>query len=297
MFKESNRAERCRKRNASRLQDGVGGTSGDPIVVDSSDTEEVLCTSIKCTQSGDDRGNARQSSEKRRVQTGDEDEKEEEAAASEDNNWSGSESSDDDDDDDMSDEEEEEEDDAYQKNIWMEQVDVFQELLRNKNPENEYVSPYWYSKLAGQGNSWPIQMTKKMIFIPICKSGHWRLVVGDVGTKTLRHYDSLNNCTGEMFLKHIRKFLADSLNEDVDDWSFGGWRRSPPKQKNGTDCGVFVCMAMLFGSPLAIDVRNISLYRYLLRRDINKKNLGTNDEYSGLRASKVRQRKKTFARK
>ncbi|EKG16748.1 Peptidase C48 SUMO/Sentrin/Ubl1 [Macrophomina phaseolina MS6] len=78
------------------------------------------------------------------------------------------------------------------------------------------------------------------VFIPICHSLHWRLVVISGTEKTIEYFDSLNGSAhpyANKVLEWVELVLGSAF--DAQQWRIIQEQRSP-RQSNGSDCGVFV---------------------------------------------------------
>lgn len=78
---------------------------------------------------------------------------------------------------------------------------------------------------------------------------HWALLIINVQDKTVRYIDS-KAYTGRGYLAMVEKFLVsvaqDQPNFLIGDWTFMEGTAETPQQRNGWDCGVFVCAAMAY---------------------------------------------------
>eukprot|EP01029_Cantina_marsupialis_P031026 TRINITY_DN8703_c1_g2_i1.p1 TRINITY_DN8703_c1_g2~~TRINITY_DN8703_c1_g2_i1.p1 ORF type:complete len:720 (+),score=201.01 TRINITY_DN8703_c1_g2_i1:132-2291(+) len=96
-----------------------------------------------------------------------------------------------------------------------------------------------------------------VFLIPInCNQVHWTMCAVDMREKTVRYIDSMHG-DGTSKCQTILRYLKDEHKNkkktdlDVSEWSVYGIDDSVPVQRNGYDCGVFVCC---FGNHLAADM-------------------------------------------
>jgi Ulp1 family protease len=80
-----------------------------------------------------------------------------------------------------------------------------------------------------------------LILIPICFGNHWRILIFDFTKTQLIIYDSLSLCD-DLFEKILSGFLDSffSLLNIRSKWDLT--KVTKPKQYNGFDCGVFICL-------------------------------------------------------
>lgn len=71
------------------------------------------------------------------------------------------------------------------------------------------------------------------------EGGHWTLAVIDMEFKTIKYYDSFNGSEKDFVLTLLQTFLTKNYDTECQ-WE-GEYVEGTPKQKNGYDCGVFVC--------------------------------------------------------
>lgn len=159
-------------------------------------------------------------------------------------------------------------------------VNVYFELLAKHSKIGVYVfSTFFYTTLGKRGIPWVQRWTSginifenRLIYIPVYIPGHWILVVFDVRKKVLEHYDSMGNVYTEVVLR-ILGYMKDewsrvykselSLSVDI--------KRKIPLQRNGRDCGVFVCMFgryRLCGSEECLPSDRIPGFRKLMLHEI-----------------------------
>jgi len=115
-----------------------------------------------------------------------------------------------------------------------------------------------------------------MIFFPIHDGGnHWTLMVVFMQTKSIYYFDSLGG-NGDTYTKWIKKWLTDVAQTQYNfalvdsEWTV----QTPsanPRQKNGDDCGVFMCMCADFLSehlPLVYSQKDMNYFRMKIATDL-----------------------------
>jgi len=125
-------------------------------------------------------------------------------------------------------------------------------------PRVHFFNTLFYAKLTkderGYDYSGVKRWTRKnklfeqdMLVCPVHVHGnHWVLAVVNFRDKRFEYYDSLKGSEGQC-LKNLRKYLKDeSLDKLKATWDDTGWtdhnfRDGTPQQRNGWDCGVFMC--------------------------------------------------------
>jgi sentrin-specific protease 1 len=99
------------------------------------------------------------------------------------------------------------------------------------------------------------------LFVPVHPAGsHWALVVVDMRRKRIEYYDSMDG-SGLRYCQTILRYLRDEglrfgIPVMAEEWSLFVPMRGVPKQRNGCDCGVFLCIFVLLlaeGVPLRFD--------------------------------------------
>ena len=113
---------------------------------------------------------------------------------------------------------------------------------------------YFYVTLSDKGYEKVAPWTRKIdlfsfekILVPIHLGAHWALAVINVAARRIEYYDSM--CGGsDDVIERLRKYLIDECKnkkssgvspEEIDNWVVYAPKETP-KQKNTTDCGVFV---------------------------------------------------------
>ena len=115
-----------------------------------------------------------------------------------------------------------------------------------------------------------------MIFFPIHYGGnHWTLLVVFMQTKTIYYFDSLGG-KGEYYTIWIKQWLRDVARtqysfELIDSEWMVQTPFANPRQDNGDDCGVFVCMCADFLSehlPLVYTQKDMKHFRMKIATDL-----------------------------
>ncbi|XP_056606333.1 sentrin-specific protease 2 [Triplophysa dalaica] len=115
-------------------------------------------------------------------------------------------------------------------------------------------STFLFPKLHGGGHAAVRRWTKAVdlfmfdiILIPLHLGVHWALAVVDFKSKSVRSYDSMGQRHDDicsMILLYLKEEYKVKKGKDLDisKWTVSSLRPSEiPHQKNGSDCGVFVC--------------------------------------------------------
>ena len=138
--------------------------------------------------------------------------------------------------------------------------------------DQAYLYKPTYSKNAPGGDLFQL----RTIFVPVHVSNqHWILVVLHMNQKRIEIYDSMTAHLKDTIRCRIRKRLLQYLNDehkrlhnrsmpDQHLWRLDHSGRDVPQQKNGFDCGVFVCVFADFlslGLPLIFEQRHVSKIR------------------------------------
>ena len=110
------------------------------------------------------------------------------------------------------------------------------------------------------------------IFFPINQDQmHWLCVVVFMVEKRIQVYDSIGPDGGQHYLDSIFQYLKDEHLDkkkcplpDLDQWELVTCTTNTPDQRNGFDCGVFLCMyidLLLLNLPLVFSQEHITKYR------------------------------------
>ena len=110
----------------------------------------------------------------------------------------------------------------------------------------------------------------KYVFCPINHDNlHWTLAVIFMEKKEIKYYDSLGN-TDKNKLEGLLKYVKDEWSskrgqsEDIGKWKLVHCPSRVPRQRNGYDCGVFVCMISDFvvrDLPLLFNQEHVDVCR------------------------------------
>jgi len=108
---------------------------------------------------------------------------------------------------------------------------------------------------------------------------HWCLAAINLRRKRFEYYDSLGGTNNECLMA-LRKWLQDEHKDkkgsdmDLTEWTFHTPGDNVPQQKNGYDCGVFMCKYADFvakDQPLAFGQDQMQYFRKRLALDtLNK---------------------------
>ncbi|XP_051986933.1 sentrin-specific protease 2-like [Xyrauchen texanus] len=115
-------------------------------------------------------------------------------------------------------------------------------------------STFLFPKLHGGGYTSVRRWTKAVdlfiydiILVPLHLGVHWSLAVVDFKSKSVRSYDSMGQRHDDicnMILLYLKEEFKVKKGRDLDisKWTVSSVRPTEiPQQKNGSDCGVFVC--------------------------------------------------------
>ncbi|RXN09970.1 sentrin-specific protease 2-like protein [Labeo rohita] len=115
-------------------------------------------------------------------------------------------------------------------------------------------STFLFPKLHNGGHAAVRRWTKAVdlflydiILVPLHLGVHWSLGVVDFKSKSVRSYDSMgqrHDDICDMILLYLKEEFRIKKGKDLDTskWTLSSLRPSEiPQQKNGSDCGVFVC--------------------------------------------------------
>ena len=110
------------------------------------------------------------------------------------------------------------------------------------------------------------------IFFPVnVPNVHWACAVIFVQEKRIQYFDSLGGA-GKHYLKALLQYVKDEWESknpgeelpDLKDWKLVSTTIDTPRQENGWDCGVFICMFADFlslGYPLSFKQEHITQCR------------------------------------
>ncbi|CAB0004705.1 unnamed protein product [Nesidiocoris tenuis] len=152
-------------------------------------------------------------------------------------------------------------------NFYMELIDQ-RSRQNHKLPTTFSFNTFLYVSLKAGGYSRVKNYTRKtdlfekdIIFIPIFKAAHWRLITIYIKLQKIEYLDSLGK-DGTDILEDIKNYLTEEHNHkkgtplDTTNWKFTQ-RTDIPLQQNNDDCGVFVCQyAKSLGSSEEIQIKH-----------------------------------------
>ena len=148
-------------------------------------------------------------------------------------------------------------------------VNFFMGLLQARNdgateadalPRCHFFPSHFYTKLCGTGayeyarvKRWTKNVdvfAKDLLICPIhwlrADGDHWTLAVVNLLENRFEYFDSLRGGDGGV-LANLRRYMKDvHLEKRKDSWDDTGWTdhiwdAGTPRQRNGFDCGVFMC--------------------------------------------------------
>jgi len=136
---------------------------------------------------------------------------------------------------------------------------------------------YKYSNIERWSKRFDVFAMDKVFFPINLYNTHWTLGVIYVKLKEIRYYDSMNGC-GMRWLKALLRWLKDeAIHKKEETLDTSSWQlinsgeHSVPQQKNGFDCGVFVCVAADFiqdDLPLTYSQEDMPFFRKKITADI-----------------------------
>ncbi|XP_043269144.1 sentrin-specific protease 1-like [Venturia canescens] len=146
---------------------------------------------------------------------------------------------------------------------------------------------FFFPRLHLNGEEAVRRWTKKVnifkydkVFFPIHLGNHWRMIIADFGTQIITYYDSL---MGENLrhLETVRDYITfEVVQKNEDRFKENEWKfrvdKSAPKQKNGYDCGVFVCLYANYISvnkPFDYDQDDIPKLRLKISQELKNQEL------------------------
>ena len=150
---------------------------------------------------------------------------------------------------------------------------------KNKNPSLRGKYSYnnvksWSNKVQGKDI-----FKLRCIFCPInIDNLHWTLAVIFMEEKMIQYYDSLGG-TDRVKLEGLLEYIKDEYKAknggemNASEWKLVGCTSDTPRQLNGYDCGVFVCMFSAFitrGLPLTFQQEHVNKCRKYIALAIMK---------------------------
>ncbi|XP_068437159.1 sentrin-specific protease 2 [Clinocottus analis] len=112
-----------------------------------------------------------------------------------------------------------------------------------------------------------------LVLVPVHLGVHWAMAIIDFKSKTVTSYDSMGQRHDDvcsLLLLYLKEEHKAKKGRELDSpkWSIGSLRATEiPQQRNGSDCGVFVCKYADYiakGRPLTFKQRHMPLFRKLM---------------------------------
>ncbi|XP_071608149.1 sentrin-specific protease 2 isoform X2 [Heliangelus exortis] len=138
-------------------------------------------------------------------------------------------------------------------------INFYVNLLIERSKKEGYpsvhaFSTFFYPKLLSGGHKavgrWTkhVELFKKdLIFVPIHLRSHWTLVVIDMRKKNISYFDSMGQ-KGDDICETVFQYLQEesrvkrNVELPISEWTLHSMGpREIPQQRNGSDCGVFMC--------------------------------------------------------
>ena len=126
--------------------------------------------------------------------------------------------------------------------------------------------------------------SKDLVIIPIhCHGNHWTLALINFSRKRLEYFDPLFGSAGEV-LRNLRKYVQDESKDksqkpyDMSEWREIAHRDGMPRQQNGYDCGVFMCVTADYvsqGAILDFSQKDMPLFRRRMAFQMVRQSLDT----------------------
>mmetsp|Transcript_4108 Transcript_4108/g.8852 ORF Transcript_4108/g.8852 Transcript_4108/m.8852 type:complete len:685 (+) Transcript_4108:229-2283(+) len=126
-------------------------------------------------------------------------------------------------------------------------------------PQVHFMNTQFYLKLTGVNSNaynyagvrrWTRKVDifeKDLVLVPIhCHGNHWALALINLRQERFEYLDSLFGSAGGV-LRHLRQYLQDESQDkrkmtlDLSRWVDVEYKEGIPRQRNGSDCGVFMC--------------------------------------------------------
>ncbi|XP_067322013.1 sentrin-specific protease 2 [Anolis sagrei] len=161
-------------------------------------------------------------------------------------------------------------------------INFYMNLLVERNKRQGFpllyaFSTFFYPKLSSAGYNAVRRWTKEvdlfqhdLILVPIHIRVHWALVVIDMRRETIKYFDSMGQ-SGHNICMKLLQYLQDeskvkrNLEINPSSWTLYSMKPNEiPQQRNGSDCGVFVCKYADFISrdkPIVFSQCHMPYYR------------------------------------
>ncbi|CAI2348889.1 unnamed protein product [Caenorhabditis sp. 36 PRJEB53466] len=130
---------------------------------------------------------------------------------------------------------------------------ICQRSVENSNYPKIYAfNSFFYTNIIEKGYASVKRWTRKvdifsyhLLLVPVHLGMHWCMAVIDVAEKRIEFYDSLYDGNTDV-LPALRNYISsESMDKKKTAFDFSGWTIQQmtdiPRQKNGSDCGVFSC--------------------------------------------------------
>lgn len=127
--------------------------------------------------------------------------------------------------------------------------------------------------------------SKEILLVPVHRGNHWCLAVIDFRKKSIEYYDSLGdkNDKQQMFVclnKLLNWLSEESIDKrqvklDTQEWRIS-YRTDIPQQRNGSDCGMFVCRFAEYvsrGAEINFTQKDMAYFRQRTMYEILEKRL------------------------
>lgn len=136
-------------------------------------------------------------------------------------------------------------------------MDLLQQRVKNAGTKVWFFNSFFYNKLKKEGHQGVARWTLKKnvdifamdkIIFPIHLGAHWTLGIINMRDRRLEYYDSLGG-RNEEYLNLMWQYLQEEAIDKGKEETFdtNNWNAAKvngdtlPQQKNGWDCGVFMC--------------------------------------------------------
>jgi sentrin-specific protease 1 len=168
-------------------------------------------------------------------------------------------------------------------------INDYADLINERYPHVYVFNTFFYCNLSVRGydfvRRWARKndvLSKKKLMIPIHiqKSSHWVLVCVNFETKKIQYYDSLGGHNFEaqhIIFNYLNNKYLDEIGSPL---CAKDWRlvtvENIPHQKNGHDCGVFVCTFAEYlarGAVFNFTQKNMKSFRQLIAYELTVKRL------------------------
>ena len=144
-------------------------------------------------------------------------------------------------------------------------VNYFLELLCERDHSFTFLDSLLLDKFRHCGILKNISLVgKKFLFMPVCDSNHWFLIVANLPSSQLFYYDSTKYESQTKGLKIANEVKVAMNKLTQTKWSV--IRGASPQQKNMTDCGVFMLVtAELLSRSHKLDFNQAHIWAFRLQ--------------------------------